>query len=424
VSLDKAKGFFKEKGPQALTKARGHVTNLPEYNPSMSIVYVLGAGASYGERFTPLDTKYPHSTVTPPITTGFFSQDLIGALKQDPNAIGEEFKELLTWITGTCLAPRNQHFGEGEWKSLNIEDVFTRLEICREFENPAGRTGASLLVIRNQLLDYIRRIIGLCTRNAFGAYSHMLVDNLRPDDSVLTFNWDLLLDDSFVSTSHRLPHYNNFLARMGAMDNQYFIPHWTPGSGLFLKLHGSLNWFQCTNSICAEAEKVIFRNDTSSCLDWSLGTEYYPCRRCGSDAAPLIIPPVLRKPITAQETVRAVWGLAGKIIQQADVIVIIGFSAAPTDFYASWLLSTVFLDPVGLRETLLKRKSVIVANPLNDADQREAKDFKQRMLKLFPHSYNANFRTFSEIQEICHQARAFDHSEEIERNPPTQASNT
>ena len=385
----------------------------------MAIVYVVGAGASYGEEFSAVEPRFPHSKVSPPITTGFFSQELLLALKQDIDVIKEEFRELFNWTMLSCLSTQERCFGEGEWKSLNIEDVFTRLEICREFESPMGRTGAALLVIRNQLLDYIRRIIGLCTRNARGRYYQTLIGNLRHDDSLITFNWDLLLDQCFFGTSNTLPHYNNFLERIDESDGSEFIFRLHPGGGLFLKLHGSLNWFQCTNRICSSAGKVIVQRDTKFCLACSLGTDRFTCRRCGSDSAPLIIPPVLRKTITQEETVRAAWGLAKAMLQRANVVVVIGFSAAPTDFYASWLLNTAVEDPMRLRETLLSRKSVIVANPLNDRAELGAEDFERRMRKLFPHGYDARFKRFSEIEQICELAK--DLSGPIEPNLPTEA---
>lgn len=388
----------------------------------MSIVYILGAGASHGEALTAADRRHPHSIVPPPMTTGFFSKDLLDALNQDVNMVREEFDHLLRWIWRNCLTTHTRNFGEGEWKSLNIEDVFTRLEISREFESPVGLKGASLLVIRNELLSYIRRIIGSCTRNSQGAHSRSLFCGLRPDDSLFTFNWDLLLDDCFLGQPAALPQYYNFLDRMGALDEGDFVFRQNQGDGLFLKLHGSLNWFQCTNPICAVSGRVIFRSDTNSCLAWSLGRESYRCRRCGSDSVPLIIPPVLRKPITEQETVRAVWGLARTVSESADVIVIIGFSAAPTDFYASWLLRETVIDPTGIKEALSRNKTIIIVNPLNDSSRSEHEDFKARMLKLFPSGYNSDFTRFDQVEQVCGYAKANDKSIKKERNPPTNVA--
>jgi hypothetical protein len=384
----------------------------------MSIVYVIGAGASYGEKFSARDSRKPYSSTPPPITTGFFSKDLLNQLNQDIQAIEKEFKQLLNWTRLTCMKTGEQQFGEGEWETLNIEDVFTNLDIAREFESPEGRRGAQLLLVRNELLDYIRRIIGLCTTNSVGVYCYELVKNLRPDDSLITFNWDLLLDDCFLTQPRGLPQYENFLRKMGELDDDEAV--WTsiPGDGILLKMHGSLNWFQCTNPICAGAARIIFRDNTESCLKWSVGSVRYLCQRCGSDSSPLIIPPVIGKRITEQETVKAVWGHARNVLENANVIVIVGFSVPPTDFYAAWLLRNAVISQNMTGYLSGREKTIIVVDPLNDtSNQKIPNDFKMRMSKIFPQGYNSDFTTFSQINDICKKAVECDPSERRELNP-------
>jgi hypothetical protein len=375
----------------------------------MSIVYVLGAGASYGESLLPINPALNSSRATPPTTTGFSSRELLEKLGYAPEHIEKEFPNLMTWIRFMHLGNRREPLGDGEWKSINIEDVFTWLEIRREFESPESGSGAKLLGWRAELLSYIFRIIGLCTSNSFGEYSRALGKSLQANDSIITFNWDLLIDDCFLRHTGDLPHYTKFKAKFSEVSEDNFFHVVAEGSGLFLKLHGSLNWFQCTNPRCAVSRNLLFRDDIDRCLQWSIGiNKSYACDRCASEAMPLIVPPVLRKPITEQETIRAAWGLARSVLAAADVLVVIGFSVAPTDYYASWLLREAAADRLALlREVAGKPPlKVIIANPLNDPKKGGHQDFEIRMKKLFPQGYDSRFRSFSEVAEICAHAKA------------------
>lgn len=375
----------------------------------MSIVYVLGAGASYGENLQPINRGLPASRATPPITTGFFSNDLLAKLGYKPETLEKEFPNLLNWIRFMHLGNRQEPFGEGEWKSINIEDVFTWLEIRREFESLESSPGAKLLMWRAELISYIFRIIGLCTKNSFGEYSRVLGRELQADDSVITFNWDLLMDEYFLTQPGLPQQYAKFKARFAErVTEDDFLRVYTQGSGLFLKLHGSLNWFQCTNARCAASKSVIFRNDIDNCLNWSMGiNKFFECQRCSSEAVPLIVPPILRKPITEQEMFRAAWGLARGVLASADVLVTIGFSVAPTDYYASWLLREAAADRFGdLRKIQGKRPmKAIIVNPLNDPAKDGHRDFEARMKRLFTRGYDSQFRSFSQIAEICAYAK-------------------
>jgi hypothetical protein len=89
-------------------------------------------------------------------------------------------------------------FGEGKWHTINLQEVFTALEVEPEFQNTEGDLGAHLLLARNELVRYIRRIIGFCTQGTFGNYYKALAETIHPNDSVITFNWDLLLDQEFL----------------------------------------------------------------------------------------------------------------------------------------------------------------------------------------------------------------------------------
>jgi hypothetical protein len=140
--------------------------------------------------------------------------------------------------------------GTGRWEELNLEDVFTSIELDREFEGPESDAGSWSILRRNALIRYIGRMLGLSTLNKYGEHVRELSSRIKLCDSVVTFNYDLLFDQE-LQRGHperrvAVGHYGNFFARVL---KQAFLPD-TGDQGVFLKMHGSLNWFQCTNPKC------------------------------------------------------------------------------------------------------------------------------------------------------------------------------
>jgi hypothetical protein len=107
---------------------------------------------------------------------------------------------------------------------------------------------------------------------------------------------------------------------------------------------------------------------------------------------PVIIPPLLRKPVTEDSVIRSAWGLARERLMAASKVVLIGFSAAPTDFYASWLLRST----VGTREGV----TIEVINPQNEESREGHSEFKRRMESIFLRGYGSELREFSQIEFV------------------------
>lgn len=367
----------------------------------MSTVFVTGAGASYGDSISIRDSKHPGSPMKPPLICGFFRKDLLDSIHYKPEEVEADYPEAFQWIRLEVPDTSGKPVGEPPWDQINLEEIFTAVELRREFESPESDAGARLRIIRNQLVRYIARILALCTQNCYGQYSRLLISKISPDDSLFTFNWDLLLDEPFTIAKYsNAVHLQNFLRSRHRSTNEFAFGL-EQGSGLYLKLHGSLNWFLCTNPKCNFASELQVDTDTQHCLLRAAGFRGVPsdiwaidvgCSFCGSATAPLIVPPLVRKPIADDATIRSIWGLARNKLQFAERIVLIGFSAAPTDFFVTWLLHSSVLDKPGT--------DVIVVNPLNDPEAPGHKDFTDRMKKLFPYRLNTKFREFSELDKF------------------------
>jgi len=358
----------------------------------VSTVYVIGAGASYGESLKLLDslhTKFPLGQLRqPPLTNGFFRRSLV-----DAAGYARCQSDLQGFIGYVGRARRlTDAFGEGRWADLDLEDVFSALEVEREFHSPESDEGARLLLVRNELVRYVRRIVGICTQHAYGEYCRKLVSNLDFDDSILTFNWDLLPDQEFISDHQIYKHYANLFRSVPLSYADNMVNPVIQGRGLLLKLHGSLNWFRCGNKKCQANRALVVFVNTQACLAWKLGNENADCPQCGSDMNPVIIPPLLRKPITEDPIIRSAWGLARNQLMDASQVVVIRFSAAPTDFYASWLLRST----VGTRDDV----HVEIINPCNADDHACYDGFKRRMDSIFLGGYSSSLHAFSQIESV------------------------
>jgi hypothetical protein len=353
----------------------------------VSTVYVVGAGASRGET---LLKRYPEAHPhAPPLAKGFFDRTLMDAIGYDRTGVGLE--PLIRYVRKTRLL--DDPFGEGQWKSLDLEEVFTAIEVEREFHSPDSEEVARLLLVRNGLLRHIHGFLGRCIRGARGQHYHLLAERLAVDDSFITFNWDLLLDMEFFRDGKAYGQYGNFLRRV-VIAPVRILPPLIQCDGLFLKLHGSLNWFRCGNAKC-QANGSIVVADPLPFLAQEDYDDRATCWHCGSFMAPVVIPPLVRKPVTEDPVIRSAWGLARERLMDASRVVVVGFSAAPTDFYASWLLRST----VGTRDDV----QVEVVNPCNGSGHDDNAEFARRMRAIFLHGYGDQLCEFSQIESILQQ---------------------
>ncbi len=369
----------------------------------MSVVFIFGAGASYGEQLVPLSNDpmgQPRNSATPPLATGFFSKGLFDSIGYASNQAQKDFKQVFEYIQESFAI--SEALGEGRWAELNIEEVFTSVELRREFMGPEGDAWARATVIRNDLARYLWRVISYCTQRKRGVYYRKIksfIDS-RPDVSVLNFNWDLILDQEFTEREGLGWRVSPGLYRdfcITVLGEEGELTGWIAHRPLYLKLHGSLNWLQCTNPICPTASKVTIHADTqlslAHAMTFPLGGTVI-CNQCGTEMNLLLVPPILNKPLSERGVIRAVWGQARYKLEQARQAVIIGFSASPTDFYAAWLLrSTLGIKPKHQTE-------IFVVNPVNRPDHPQHDDFRKRMAAIFPRGYNSEFQTFSQIDSI------------------------
>ncbi len=326
-------------------------------------VFILGAGSSIA-----------HTNGQFPSIDKFFAKaSELGLFK------GDQYRELVEYAKETLGYSLTRQSDK-----TDIESFYTHLEI--ELER---KYSIDLLAIRQQLLLLIQNV--LVTLDSIhgekeGSYSRFK-ENLHPNNSIITFNWDVLLDNilqrkEILSNRYGINKDNTFL------NGQYwkFIlkvtgfgentmdgigigePYlqWRPSKkGHFLKLHGSIDWRYCINEDC-RAKKRIY-----PVLDIA---ESYRCSECHEQLEPLIIPPILNKQYKKYPAVRRIWNLAANEISNTDEIVIWGYRLPPTDFYSEWLIRQARKANV---------KKLVIINPSVVSSSRKKKGISYTFANRF-----------------------------------------
>jgi hypothetical protein len=138
-------------------------------------VFVLGAGASYGdslkEKKDPGDLSQNGrdevvSIANPPLIHNFFDSRFLYA---EPETV-----ERTNWRTIGYIRNRwgiQDAFGDTQWRSISLEAVFSGLAIENEFSPSGTDQNAQTQLALNDLKNYIRKIIGHSTGFRHGEYT-------------------------------------------------------------------------------------------------------------------------------------------------------------------------------------------------------------------------------------------------------------
>ncbi len=307
-------------------------------------VYVLGAGFS--------------------IPAGGTSKDLliskIFELSERNGSIfkGDSIAEFKEFLSETMQIPE-ELFG-----SVPLEDIFTPLDRCL-IDNVSFRNLdiGGIRRIRELVYYLIGKVLKELLREGdkryIDCFAEYLVDkaSVRKNGgyrftdpvSVISLNWDILLDDSIKKAIDRkykdraVVDYCCYISSLDEDDDSDMPGLEMLGRNGFnvklLKLHGSFNWLQCPK--CQRAY-VDFCNKIS--LDrYSDGVN---CRHCsdyfgnGSSnelKSNLIMPTFLKNLLNPQY--KLIWQNAGIELAEAKKIVFIGYSLPVDDFEMRQLLA-------------------------------------------------------------------------------------
>tara|TARA_R110002072_G_scaffold156434_3_gene306899 strand:- start:104 stop:1195 length:1092 start_codon:yes stop_codon:yes gene_type:complete len=251
------------------------------------------------------------------------------------------------------------------YKHVQLEDIFTPLDRClSESSQYRGLTVDDIITVRESIFYVVGRTIHLILENTqknksyidkFANYIVKLSEQRKDKKyrdcdpiSVISTNWDILLDKSLYekitrSNYQAVVDYCCYISSVGEDDDTIKPGLEMLGNGGFnvklLKLHGSLNWLQCSRCMRLYAG-----------FNEKLGvgiTHTGSCRHCDSNfpeesgkhilSSNLIMPTFIKDLSNPQYKI--IWQNAGIEISEASKLVFIGYSLPSADFEMRQLLS-------------------------------------------------------------------------------------
>lgn len=318
----------------------------------MSTVYILGAGASAGYEGSFLGERSP-------VASNFF--EVASRVSKIHYCAGRDFEDQHMIYNNFEAFIKRYYAASIEQLSaidLDMEDILTLLDI--EIERcDKTKDLLNLLAARKDFLSLMALTFEKVLYGESCPYHARLASLLKPGDYIISFNYDLLIDNAlyencpiwFIDDGYGLPCYriiekNSF--RSANVNNNSEV--------MLLKMHGSFNWM-----ICKKCGKfyVFDREDAYPNSLIYRRNQHYPgvTEPPDHDLDWIIVPPTLKKDFSCK-VLQSVWEQAYKALQNACNIVIIGYSLPTTDF----LVKRLFHQTASRNQKL---KSVEIVDELN-----------------------------------------------------------
>lgn len=288
-------------------------------------VYFLGAGASAASDF--------HL----PTMKEFFK----GA-----NFTGDEYQNLKRFI--------NDKFTGWPIERLNLEELVTAIELSLDTFGALGKHPESYIYeARTELNKYVNARLQISKYKGCSLLGKIFDKNIAGDtsiDSIITLNYDLVIDNCLFERQHQIPGPRYLLDRMYELigvtlyldtGESLSLSREDANLGFYLKLHGSIDWLYCPNFDCGYHQQFFpnrIGNEPTHNRPGDL------CRLCGSPIASVIVPPTMYKTFEKFPKLGFLWSLAYRELNCADKIVVFGVSFAPSDYYLRWLFKKAITD--------------------------------------------------------------------------------
>lgn len=238
-------------------------------------------------------------------------------------------------------------FGIDTSKNINdvefptFEEILGILELslsrCESFKKyPLIPQDPKIQNIREQIIFLIAKI--LKEKLQHGRPSHnALVARLSNESRLrktafISLNYDILIDNALtdihniIDLDYGIP-FTNF-----GRKNDWHKPRSNRLIKLF-KLHGSLNWLYCPTCISLSITPKV--KSVSSIADTP-----FPCRKCRTNAIPIIIPPTFFK-VMSNHFLQQIWRKAEITLMKAKRIIFCGYSFPDADIHIKYLLKRV-----------------------------------------------------------------------------------
>ena len=220
------------------------------------------------------------------------------------------------------------------------------------------------------LQDTLQMLFGLLSSRMLPAQpnaGHNAIANYvynHPDSAIVTTNYDccmdLALESKQVTISYLVEFAHNTVDHGGSSNIVSLI-----------KLHGSLNWFYC-----GTCQQVHLIDIAKTVKEYMHDDNSYPviavCKDCGGQRRGLLVPPLAMK-FDAAPPLTPLIEKAQDSFNQAETIIVVGFSFADADMYISRMLikslqrnlsvRVVVFDPdISVGEKLKRQLSLRIPN--------------------------------------------------------------
>lgn len=203
----------------------------------------LGAGAS-------CSYDGSHTGVRPPLASNLFSRFFELEIAEDPHVI---IGNLVNYVRDTRGLSAEQ-FG---LFSENAEDFLTELDdvvnilaplVPKLHKNRSPGGGVvfgnfwSVSAAYDQTVWLFARILNAIQNGDLSAEYLELIRQANPEDGLITFNWDTLLDRCLYNSGGWYPETGYGLNFLSIFDGAWRVPAERKSVRTLLKLHGSTNW--------------------------------------------------------------------------------------------------------------------------------------------------------------------------------------
>jgi hypothetical protein len=233
---------------------------------------------------------------------------------------------------------------EPQWGNYpNIEEFLSLVDVTITFNEKVKShhkfTTNEISELRDQLLTGIATLLLRVDPSVAVKATPLLslAKHLRPNDTVVTFNWDLLLEGALFSLG---------------IDNWSYVGN--KSKVTILKPHGSLDWY--------DSGKVKFKEGRSYPLLKGGVIHVYqyfesPHLKHTNTKLPVIIPPTIAKEWPYDEFDK-IWHRTWHSLRYADEIYVIGFSLPPEDLHVRFVMRSAIRSNENNRSTPLILKLV------------------------------------------------------------------
>jgi hypothetical protein len=285
-------------------------------------------------------------------------------------------------------------YAKSNLELTNVESVFATFEMAELFQKlgrlPAAEVanlGKSMRRVIVETIELTQRFprkpsggVGLAKN--YDSFVSKLGDLRKEQDvSLLSFNYDIGLDWALSSTG------SGFSYGLSGTDEGMDL--------LYLKLHGSINWARCPDCghvTPAPWEKVGIEDAADGMVNLRVVPFCLSHLHCQQTCEVAIVPPTWNKAQHYRQ-ISHVWRLAARRLQEAENIIVLGYSLPSTDQFFHHLFALGTMGDARLQHFW-------VFNPDPEVDGRYRKllgPVAEKRYQLFSGEYGKFRNIFSKL---------------------------